>query len=415
MDGPGFCGVRAVRVVLPGWRDVRRATIVWANGRIRLDPPAEQEIRGAGGPSGSELIDGARLWAIPGLIDVHVHLAWTDFDEADRAARPEDERHRLTDRAAFATLDAGVTSVRDAGGAGTDLVEASRRTAWGPRLQTSLRILDRPAAEEAGSLARAVEGVADAGAHWVKIAATAGVSDASDSTPALFAQAELRDGLHVAHERGLPVMVHAWGGDAATWALELGAASIEHGICLTEDQVRLGAERNAVLVPTMRVYELVAKRIASGRLPARLARGIGRALSEHSVSLRRARDAGMRIALGTDFGDTAEHGRNVEELAALIRSGLSPTEALQASTEIGGSLLTKAGGPECLGRIIDGAPADLVLLREDPRVLASRPGEWKDAVEAVVREGRVVGGRRSRTGPGRRASGRNECIRTTHI
>lgn len=56
------------------------------------------------------------LWISPGVIDLHTHLAWTDFDHADQEKRDKLEIEVMQAQAFEATFQAGVTSVRDAGG-----------------------------------------------------------------------------------------------------------------------------------------------------------------------------------------------------------------------------------------------------------------------------------------------------------
>jgi imidazolonepropionase-like amidohydrolase len=184
-------------------------------------------------------------------------------------------------------------------------------------------------------------------------------------------------------------MVHAWGGEAITRALEAGAASIEHGIFLTADQAALAAERGATLVPTLRIYLLVQQMIAAGSLPAAFAARVAEAVAAHPAAVRRARDAGVAIALGSDYSTPAQHGTNLAELAELRRAGLDADEALTAGTAAGARLLDDGGDP-LAGRIVPGAVADAVLLRADP----ADPATFTDpsSVVAVVQDGRLVSG-----------------------
>jgi imidazolonepropionase-like amidohydrolase len=86
-------------------------------------------------------------------------------------------------------------------------------------------------------------------------------------------------------------------------------------------------------------------------------------------SFRLLRSAGVRIVLGTDAG-VLPHGRNADELLALVEAGLTPAEAIRAATIEAAALL----GRSDLGEIAVGAAADFVLVRgdplRDPRLLA---------------------------------------------
>jgi imidazolonepropionase-like amidohydrolase len=99
--------------------------------------------------------------------------------------------------------------------------------------------------------------------------------------------------------------------------------------------------------------------------------------------VRRLRAAGVRITAGSDtmnpfvIPGLSLHG----ELRMLVETGLSPEEAWQAASRDAGQAL---GRPE-LGTLEEGAPADLLIFREDPtRNLAAL-----DTLEAVVAAGRL--------------------------
>ena len=70
----------------------------------------------------------------------------------------------------------------------------------------------------------------------------------------------------------------------------------------------------------------------------------------------------MRIAMGTDCG-VGPHGTNLEELELMVEAGLSPLEALHATTGSAAELLDVAGDR---GTLRPGLRADLVLVDGDP-------------------------------------------------
>ncbi|QZY53418.1 amidohydrolase family protein [Leucobacter tenebrionis] len=367
------------------------------------------------------------MWLIPGLVDAHLHAAWHAFDAEDRARMTESETLAATERGLASTLAARFTSARDAGGLDASTLAAipsSRR----PRMQLSTRIIDRAVADAAGGLDRAVEGVLESGAEWVKLYATAGVgSPAGAGLDPMFTADEVRDAVRRAERARAGVMVHAWGGAAIDDAIEAGALSIEHGIFLSDDQARRAAERGMTLVPTLRIYRLVQRMIDAGVLPAALRARVDEAVGAHPRAVLRARDAGLAIALGTDYGTPDQHGTNGLEFDALVEAGLSPEEALVAATRGGAELLARVGergssargGPGAdgspgapgapgapgvpgapgasgahgapggsVGRIAEGAVADGVILRRDPR----EPGALSDpeSIVAVLLGGLLI-------------------------
>lgn len=390
MSAPPALAVRGARV-WDGIDGLGEADVVVDEGRVvGVSAPGVEETAAR---ARTEL-DGRGLWLMPGIVDSHTHVTWNDFDAADRAARSDAEQEAATSATLRAMLASGVTRARDAGGAGEG-VRALRDRDGGPRLQLSVELLDRARVDALGGIGQAVESVLDAGAEWVKLVATGGVaSPAGSQLVSHFSPAEFALATRLAREAGAGVMVHAWGGDAITHALEAGAASIEHGIFLTLEQAELGAETGAVLVPTLRIYLLVAEMIRAGLLPAAFAARVAEAVAAHPAAVRRARDAGMPIAVGTDYSTPDQHGTNPRELAELRRAGLSADEVLTAATVTGARLLAsveRAGTADALdlaGRIAPGARADALLLRVDPRTPEAfdRP----DAVALVIQDGRAV-------------------------
>ena len=363
--------------------------VAWGGGRFRL-----------GGAARPGDLDGSELWMIPGLVDAHLHASWHAFDAADRARLAPEETRAATAAALARTLRAGVTSIRDAGGLDPAAL-ASIPAGGRPRAQLSVRLLGRADADAAGGLGRAVDAVLEAGARWVKLVATAGVAAPVDAgrEPA-FSLAETRDAVRRAERAGAGVMVHAWGGPAVDHAIEAGALSLEHGIFLTDAQAARAAARGMTLVPTLRIYRLVQRMIDAGALPSAFRARVEEAIAAHPRAVLRARDAGLPIALGTDFGTPEQHGANATEFDALVAAGLAPAEALVAATRSGAELLARVAGEPgdgaapgtdggaLAGRIAEGAPADAVLLRRDPR----EPGALADprSIVAVLLAGRWV-------------------------
>ncbi|WP_336660521.1 amidohydrolase family protein [Leucobacter sp. USHLN153] len=397
-------------------------SVAWRDGRFAIGSGAEAlayGVRspgtGAGpgsrgaDPEGAEQVDAGPIldrvsegWIIPGLVDAHVHAAWHAFDAADRANVGPAETRELTSRALDRTLRAGFTSVRDAGGLTNELLSAepsgpavgpNRSARALPRIARSITMIDRARADAAGGLDRAVAEVLELGARWVKLVATAGVAAPAGATlDPRFSATEVAGAVTRADAAGARVMVHAWGGEAIDFAIEAGAASIEHGMYLTEEQAQRAADAGVTFVPTVRIYRLVRRMIDAGRLPAAFAARVDDAIAHHPVAVRAARDAGMRIALGTDYGTTEQHGTNRLEFEALVSAGLTPEEALIAATRSGAELLAQAADPGAAsdpgrrGVIADGAVADAVILNRDPR----EPGVLSDDASIV---GVLLGGR----------------------
>lgn len=352
--------------------------ISWKNGTFALDAVPHGGRR-TGGP----------LWIIPGIVDAHVHTDHHKFMPEDDARI--EQRETLTREALARTLSAGITSARDAGGLNPAFLDALP-AATTPRLQTSIAMIDRATADAGGGVAKAAERALAAGARWVKLMATGSVASPPDTDLApVFTASEVRDAVRAADQVGAGVMMHAWGGEAIDQAIDAGVMSLEHGIYLTEAQARRAAEHGMTFVPTLHIYRFVQRLIADGDLPEAFRRRVDDAVERHPAAVRIARDAGLPIALGSDYGTTEQHGTNRREFDALVGAGLSAEEALVAATRTGAALLRRAApDPESLpsGRIADGEIADAVIFARDPR----EPGTFTrpDSVIAVIQGGTLI-------------------------
>lgn len=358
-------------------------------------------------PGASQVaLDGDGLWLLPGIFDCHVHTGLSSFDTLELLRTPFSRRVLETAGVLRRTLSAGVTFVRDAGIADAGVRDAvTAGHVPGPTMQVSVvgigstgghtdgfltgpglecsvdySMPDYPGrpphlADGPEEMRKVVRLVLRSGADWIKLVATRGVLATSDG--GFDPELSLEDIVVAVREAGCrrrSVMVHALGGDAIGWAIEAGARSIEHGVFLTEADAAAMATRGCFLVPTLAIYErLVALARGGGLDPGRAARAIE--VGEHlGEAVRIARAAGVKVALGSDFGHRDDHGRNLSELASLRRAGLSVEEALLAATSVGAEL---CGVGDRLGRIAPGYQFDAIVLDHEPTDLAqlSEPGE----------------------------------------
>lgn len=364
------------------------AQVAVAGGRIvALDPG------GRIAPVSAEtvIVDGAGLWLMPGIVDCHTHLGWTTFLHDDEAVGPGTEgdprarRRAQVAPALAATLSAGVTSARDAGGYEAELCEdVEAGLLLGPRMVVAVEILTADCRGASGWPREHVRRLVDRGADWIKLMATGGVmAPTGTELESAFTEEEIGAVVDEARSAGVRVMVHAWGGPAITHAIAAGAASIEHGIFLSAEQARAGAAHGTVLVPTLAIYAEVLQMAEDGELPASVLERTRHVVAAHPAAVRTAQEAGMQVALGSDFGTSAQHGRNLVEIDHLARAGLGGPGALLAATRNGASLLGTGSGLLEMNAIFDA-----VLLDGDPRQteIFRRP----DAVVGVFRGGARV-------------------------
>jgi imidazolonepropionase-like amidohydrolase len=367
--------------------------------------------------AGKPMFDAEGLWVLPGIFDCHLHAGLSSYDALELLHTPYSCRVLETAQVLRRTLGAGVTFVRDAGICDAGVRDALKRGyVPGPAMQVSVVAIGSTGGHEDGFLAgpglecsvdyaladypgrpthiadgpvemqKAVRLVLRSGADWIKLMATAGVLAISDGGfDAELSFDEMAVAVVEASSRRRPVMVHALGGDAIGWAVRAGARSIEHGVFLTEADAAAMAASGCFLVPTLAIYERLEVLAHNGGLTgsrAERALEVGAHLGE-AVGI--ARDAGVNIALGSDFGHRDDHGCNLRELELLHRAGMSVEEVLLAATSVGAQL---CGVSSHLGRIAPGYQFDAVVLEREPTDLGwlSEPG----AVSGVFQRGRGV-------------------------
>jgi imidazolonepropionase-like amidohydrolase len=365
------------------------------------------------GLDGDEVIDLAGRTILPGLFDCHVHVVVSHVDLWRLAQTPFSLQFFEAARNLGATLRTGITTVRDAGGADLGVKEAVERGyVLGPRMQISLGMLSQtgghgddwlPSGARIGILGshagipetlvdgpeamrRAVRELVRMGADVIKVATSGGVlSPRDDPRHAHFRPAELDVLVEEADAAGRWVMAHAQGSDGIKNAIRAGIRSIEHGIYLDDEGIDLMLARGTWLVPTLVAPQGVLDAADAGvALPPAIVDKARSVMEIHRASFRRAVEAGVRIAMGTDSGVTP-HGRNLRELELMVaHGGMTPAQALVATTRSAAHLL---GLDEDLGTLEPGKLADVVVVSGDAFELAG----LGDRVEQVWKAGvRVV-------------------------
>jgi imidazolonepropionase-like amidohydrolase len=382
----------------------RQADVVFEGGRL-LDVGS--------GLDGDEAVDVAGRCLLPGLFDCHSHVTLSSISLLASLQTPLSYRFFETVRNLAATLEAGVTTVRDAAGADAGVKRAvADGLVPGPRLQISVALLSQtgghgdgwyPSGQEVRfwppypgmpdglvdgpeAVRRKVRELVRAGADVIKVATSGGVlSPSDDPRHAHFREDELAALVAEAAAAGRWVMAHAQASDGIKAALRAGVRSIEHGIYLDDEAIELLLERGAWLVPTLVAPRGVLAAAEAGvPLPDAARRKAVEVAEAHADSFRRAVAAGVEVAMGTDSGVTP-HGRNLAELELMAKGGLAPGQALAAATSSAAELLGLAGE---LGTLEPGKRADVVVVDGDPFELATLP----DRIAAVVKDGRLVAG-----------------------
>jgi imidazolonepropionase-like amidohydrolase len=170
---------------------------------------------------------------------------------------------------------------------------------------------------------------------------------------------ELQAAVDEARNFGLKVAVHAHGADGIKAAVRAGAASIEHGTLMDDEGRMLMKQRGTYLVPTLEVRECVG-----GNYPPEFVAKANQIMTVQLQNFRKAVNAGVKIAFGTDIG-VCPFGRNAREFNFMVENGMNPMQAIQSATVAGADLL---GIADKVGSLKIGKLADLIAVRGNPAV-----------------------------------------------
>ena len=190
-------------------------------------------------------------------------------------------------------------------------------------------------------------------------------SETEDSRAIQFTLDELKAAVEIAHDNFKHVAAHCHALRGMHQAVDAGVDSIEHGTFADDEVLRKMAAAGTVLVPTVCAGELLFRdERAVATMPDHLLERMRAFNDLHVEALRRARELGVTIAMGTDAGTPGNHhGLNAWECVFLHRLvGMSPIEAIRSATVHAARLLRQ---PD-LGRLAVGAHADVIAVDEHP-------------------------------------------------
>ncbi|HHU10891.1 MAG TPA: amidohydrolase family protein [Intrasporangiaceae bacterium] len=350
--------------ILAGPDDVRAQAWV-IDGTISYAPPTSaREVRS---------IDG---WVLPGYVDAHCHVGLGPSGAVPAAVAEEQAR---TDR------DNGTLLIRDAGQAGDtrwiderdDLPKIIRA---GRHIARTRRYMRGYAHEiEPDQLVSRVRAEARAGDGWVKLVGDWIDRESGDLGPC-WPRDVLTEAIAAAHEEGARVTAHCFGQESLYDFAAAGTDCIEHATGLEPETISQFAEQGIAIVPTLiniDTFPGIAQ-AAGDKFPKYRDRMLDLHARRYDT-VRAAYEAGVPVYLGTDAGGHIPHGMVAAEALELERAGLSRVDVLGAATWRAREWLGRPG-------LDEGDPADLVVLKGDPRAdlrLLSDP-------VAIVLRGRLV-------------------------
>jgi imidazolonepropionase-like amidohydrolase len=366
IDGTGADPVRGATIVV----EDERITQAGAN----VEPPRDATIIDAGGRT-----------VMPGMIDSHVHLYGRVQPLQERMLTPPSLQLFYGAQNAKRTLDAGVTTARDASGSPQGFKMAIERGLIpGPRLRISVSALSQTGGHGDGTMPSgvnpggiggtrgaewpntvvdgaeevrvAVRKLLRAGADFIKLCSTGGVmSPADEPSHTQFTPDEIAVMVYEAHAQGT---------DGIKNAIRAGVESIEHGIYLDDEAIDMMKRANRFLVPTLvaPVWVLRHAERSPGSVLPQSVRKTKLVMEDHKRNIAHAIESGVRVAMGTDSG-VGRHGSNAEELQLMVECGMTPMQAIVATTKTASECVHMQ---DDVGTLEPGKYADLLIIDGDP-------------------------------------------------
>ena len=333
-------------------------------------------------PEGSEghAIDGQGGTIMPGMINCHVHL--TNDGSPDLFGQVERDSVTVSALRGYlnlqATLETGVTSVRDCGAANGIAIELAKAVddglVPGPRIRAAGRVITMTGghghfigreADGPAAVRQATRAEIKAGAHFIKAMATGGVlTPGVVPTQTALQPDELEQIAREAHNAGRRAACHAIGNEGIKNAIRAGIDSIEHGFYLDDEALELALDHGTTLVPTLIAVNQIVNNGKSGAMPDWVVEKAESESGHHRESFAAAVRSGMKVAAGTDAGTPFNpHTYLPQELALMVEYGMRPMDAVVAATRNAAENLGLA--PD-VGTLEVGRLADIVVLDGDP-------------------------------------------------
>jgi imidazolonepropionase-like amidohydrolase len=371
---------------------VRPGTVVIERNRITavLAPGSSQW------PANARVIDVAGKTVMPGLIDLHTHLTYTEPGTPDeQATEGASAALRGVERLRF-YAESGITSVRDVASVGTAPFRLKQWVAEnripGPRVFAAGELITGTGGHGAegdwhvGCPLRERDGVREAsgpndwreavreqfkrGADLIKLASH-------------YTREEVAAAVDEAHTLGLKVTV-----DAETfyiqWAVEAGADTIEHPLPRSEETIQLMARKGTASVPTLVPYIYIFD--LAGGYYGSTSRRFDFSKEANFEMLRKLKRAGIKLGVGTDLvTDWFRYlpQAYITELKQFVAAGFTTEQALMAATKTSAEIL---GMEDKLGTLAPGKLADVIVVDGQP----DRQLEDLGKVSLVVRDGHVI-------------------------
>ena len=315
------------------------------------------------------VIDGEDNYLLPGFIDSHAHIMANGFHKEDIMKNPLAYYFYNAVSNMKATIDAGVTTVRDTGLADIGVKMAQERKIFpAPRLNISIK----PLAITGGHFDHYLNSGFDMEIAYLgfPVGTCDGVEGVLRKTREV-----LKAIVDEAENHNLKVVAHCHSLEGIERCAKAGVKSIEHGTFIDKKTSQLLAKKRMYLTPTLVVHHTLIKE----GFP------VWDNFADEKENIATAYEEGVSFLMGSDCG-VINHGRNLGELKCLVDVGLSPLEAIQAGTIEGARFFNQEND---LGSIEVGKIADMIIVKENP-IDKIESLENNDNILTVIQDGEIL-------------------------
>jgi imidazolonepropionase-like amidohydrolase len=360
-------------------------------------------------PKAARVIDWRRYTVLPGLIDLHTHLA--DVSQSADVTLPLktslSETIAIGAKNAEATLRAGFTTVRDVGtyrGLSDillrDAINAGRYI--GPRMFVSGAYITIPGGggelngvgplpadmrlgvaantDEAGAKS---EFLLNQGIDQIKLIATGAVlALGTEPGTAELSYNQMKASVDAAARQGRYATAHAHGAIGIKAAIRAGVRSIEHASLIDDEALAMAKAAGVWLVMDIYNGDYIEDIGTKEGWPAEYLRKNRETTDVQRIGFTKAIKLGVKIAYGTDAG-VYPHGQNARQFAYMVRYGMTPMQAIQSATIRAAELMGKARD---LGSLTVGRFADMIAVEGDPIKDVRR----LENITLVMKSGKIV-------------------------
>lgn len=363
-------------------------------------------------PIGAKRIDWSAYTVVPGLIDLHTHLA--DAGQSADLSLPLKTSPVATAligaHNARLTLDAGFTTVRDVG-TYRGLMDVALRDAInaghvpGPRMFVAGAYItlpkgggelngvvpneDLPADMRLGIASSPQEAASKAmflisqGADFIKTIATGAVlAIGTEPGEPELTENQLRAVVDTAKAKGVFVTAHAHGAVGIKNAIRAGVRSIEHASLIDDEALAMAKAAGTWLVMDIYNGDFIDEIGTTEGWPEEYLRKNRETTDVQRTGFSKAVKMGVKLAFGTDSG-VYPHGQNAKQFAYMVRYSMTPMQAIQSATIRAAELL---GKEHEIGSIAPGRFADLVAIACDPLLNVSA----LENIDHVMKNGVVI-------------------------